>query len=58
MQADSITQMGRTFSASDRYMKYLVQRQNTRFTWIFVATAGVCLAVILIMAGIIIYLKQ
>jgi len=58
MQADSITQMGRTFAASDRYMKYLIQRQSTRFTWIFIATAGVCLTVILILAGIIIHLKQ
>jgi hypothetical protein len=58
MHADSITQMGRTFASSDRYMKYLVQRQNTRFTWIFVATAGVCLTVIVILAGIIIYLRH
>ncbi len=58
MHADSITQMGRTFAASDRYMKYLIQRQSTRFTWIFVATAGVCLAAILVLAGIIIHLKQ
>jgi chromosome segregation ATPase len=58
MHAESINQMGRTFAASDRYMKYLIQRQSTRFTWIFVATAGVCLAVIGILAGIIIYLRQ
>jgi chromosome segregation ATPase len=58
MHADSITQMGRTFAASDRYMKYLIQRQSVRFTWIFVATAGVCLAVIGMLAGIIIYLRQ
>ncbi len=58
MHADSITQMGRTFAASDRYMKYLIQRQSTRFTWIFVVTAGVCLAVIAVLAGIIIHLKQ
>lgn len=58
VHADSITQMNRTFATSDRYMKYLVQRQNTRFTWIFVATAFVCLAVIVVLAGIIIYLRQ
>jgi len=58
MHADSITQMGRTFAASDRYMKYLIQRQSVRFTWIFIVTAGVCLAVIGILAGIIIYLRQ
>jgi ABC-type transporter Mla subunit MlaD len=58
MHADSITQMGRTFAASDRYMKYLVQRQSTRFTWIFAATAAVCLAAIGILTGIIIYLRQ
>ena len=58
MHADSITQMGRTFAASDRYMKYLIQRQNTRFTWIFIATAVVCVAVIAVLAGIIIHLRQ
>jgi hypothetical protein len=58
MHAESINQMGRTFAASDRYMKYLMQRQSTRFTWIFVTTVAVCLAAIGILAGIIIYLKQ
>ncbi len=57
-QTDSITQMGRTFAASDRYMKYLIQRQNKRFTWIFVATATVCGLAVLILTGIIIYLKH
>jgi soluble cytochrome b562 len=58
MHADSINQMGRTFAASDRYMKYLIQKQSTRFTWIFIGTAVICLAVIGVLAGIIIYLKQ
>jgi hypothetical protein len=57
-QSDSIMQMSRTFAASDRYMKYLVQRQNTRFTWIFVATASVCGIAVLILAGIVIYLRH
>lgn len=57
-QTDSIMQMSKTFAASDRYMKYLVSRQSKRFMWIFLAAIGISLAVILILTGIIIYLKQ
>ncbi|MHC4395435.1 MAG: hypothetical protein ACYS1A_07235 [Planctomycetota bacterium] len=57
-QTDSILQMSKTFATSDRYLKYLMSRQNKRFMWIFFTAMGVCAAVILILAGIIIYLKQ
>jgi len=57
-QRDSILQMSKTFAASDRYLKYLISRQNKRFMWIFMTAVGVCFAVILAMVGIIIYLKQ
>ena len=57
-QRDSILQMSKTFAASDRYLKYLISRQNKRFMWIFMIAIGVCFAVILAMVGIIIYLRQ
>jgi len=57
LHADSITQMSSTFASSDRYMKYLIQRQDTRFTWLFIATAAVCFFAIAALVAIIIYLK-
>ncbi len=57
-QTDSIMQMSKTFATSDRYLKYLISRQNKRFVWVFVTAIAVCVAVILILAGIIIYLKH
>ena len=57
-QTDSILQMSKTFSTSDRYLKYLISRQNKRFMWIFMTAIGVCVVVILILAGIILYLRQ
>jgi uncharacterized phage infection (PIP) family protein YhgE len=57
-QTDSIMQMSRTFATSDRYLKYIISRQNKRFTWIFIAAIGVCVAVVLILTGIIIYLRR
>ena len=57
-QTDSIMQMSKTFAASDRYLKYIISRQSKRFMWIFVAAIGVCLFTILVLAGIIIYLRQ
>lgn len=56
--SDSIAQMSRTFAASDRYFKYIISRQNRRFMWAFYISAGVCISVILILTGIIIYLKS
>jgi chromosome segregation ATPase len=55
-QTDSITQMNKTFEVSDRYLKYIIARQNKRLMWIFVAAISVCLFAILTLAGIIIYL--
>ncbi|MCP4257948.1 MAG: hypothetical protein GY774_10535 [Planctomycetes bacterium] len=57
-QTDSIIQMSRTFSTSDRYLKYIVSRQNKRFVWVFITSLCVCIVVILILAGIILYLKS
>jgi hypothetical protein len=55
---ESILQMNKTFAASDRYLKYIMTRQNRRFWWIFFTAIGVCAAVIAVFAAIIIYLAQ
>ncbi|MHC4156627.1 MAG: hypothetical protein ACYST6_17145 [Planctomycetota bacterium] len=57
-QTDSIMQMSKTFATSDRYLKYLVSKQNRRVAWLFVTAIGVCVLVVLILVGVIIYLKQ
>jgi hypothetical protein len=57
-QTSSIAQMSKTFATSDRYLKYLVSKQNRRVAWLFVTAIGVCVLVVLILVGVIIYLKQ
>jgi archaellum component FlaC len=57
-QTDSILQMSKTFATSDRYLKYLISRQNKRFMWIFMIAMGVCVLAIFILTVIIIYLKR
>jgi regulator of replication initiation timing len=57
-QTDSIVRMNRTFATSDRYLKYILSKQNRRFMWVFIAAIGVCVLAILILTGIVIYLKQ
>ena len=56
-QTDGIIQMSKTFAASDRYLKYIISKQSKRFMWIFIAAVSVCVTVILILVGIVIYLK-
>lgn len=56
-QTDSIVQMNRTFATSDRYLKYILSKQNRRFMWVFIAAVGVCVLAMLILTGIIIYIK-
>ena len=56
-QTDGIIQMSKTFAASDRYLKYIISRQNKRFMWIFIAAISVCVTAILILTGIVIYLN-
>ncbi len=53
-----IEQMSKTFSASDRYLKYIISKQNQRFMWVFIAAISVCVVIILILTGIIIYIKN
>jgi hypothetical protein len=52
---DGIAQMSRTFAASDRYLKYIVARQTRQFMWVFYTAMGVCVIVILLLVGIIIF---
>lgn len=54
---DGLLQMNRTFSASERYLKYLLHVQSKRFMWILVGSLSLCMLAILILAGIIIYVK-
>jgi len=57
-QTDSIVQMSRTFTTSDRYLKYILSKQNRRFMWVFIAAISVCVMAILILTGIVIFLKS
>ncbi len=57
-QTDGIMQMSKTFATSDRYLKYIMSKQRKSFMWVFMIAVGVCLVAILILAGIIIYLRH
>jgi hypothetical protein len=58
-QTDGIMQMNKTFAASDRYLKYIISRQNRRFMWVFMTALGVCLfAIIVLVIGIVIALNR
>jgi hypothetical protein len=55
---EGISQMSRTFAASDRYLKFIVSRQSRQFMWVFYSALTVCAIVILILVGLIIYLAR
>lgn len=55
---DSIAQMARTFAASDRYLKYVLTRQNRRFFWIFMTAIGVCVFAVAVLTGVVIYVSR
>lgn len=55
---DSIMQMSKTFATSDRYLKYIISRQNKRFMWLFVISLSVSVLAIVALVGIIIYLTR
>ncbi len=57
-QTEGIMQMSKTFAASDRYLKYIISSQRKSFMWVFTIAVGVCTAAILILVGIIIYLRH
>jgi len=54
---DSILQMSKTFATSDRYLKYLMTRQNKRFMWVFIIAMAVCSASIVAIIAMVIYLR-
>jgi uncharacterized phage infection (PIP) family protein YhgE len=56
-QSDSIVQMSKTFSASDRYLKYILNTQHKRFMWVFVSAMAVCAFAIGMLVIVIILLK-
>ncbi|MDD5328114.1 MAG: hypothetical protein PHY02_09940 [Phycisphaerae bacterium] len=55
--ADGIVQMSKTFAASDRHLKYIISRNRKTFVWVFMIALGVCFVTILILTGIILYLR-
>lgn len=55
---EGIAQMSKTFAASDRYLKFIISRQTKQFMWVFYSALGICLAVIITLIGIIIYLSK
>ncbi len=57
-QTDGILQMSKTFAASDRYLKYILSKQSRRFMWVFFTAISICTVAILILTGIIIYLRS
>jgi chromosome segregation ATPase len=57
-QTDSVIQMSQTFAASDRYLKYLIAKQNKRFMWVFFCAMGVCVFAILALITIIVFMNR
>jgi ABC-type transporter Mla subunit MlaD len=53
-----ILQMSKTFAASDRYLKYVVNKLNKRYSWVLAGALSICLAVISALIGIVIYLAR
>ena len=56
-QTDSIIQLSKAFSASDRYLKYILNTQHKRFMWVFVTALGVCAFAIIVLLIVIFMLK-
>lgn len=56
-QAQSINQMSRAFTASDQYLKYIINTQHKRFMWVFAAALAVCTFVIIALLIVIFLLK-
>jgi hypothetical protein len=57
-QRDGILQMSRAYMTSDRYMKYLITKQNKRFAVLFAVGLGVCLAAVCVVAGVLVYVLR
>ncbi|MBL7214549.1 MAG: hypothetical protein ISS71_02590 [Phycisphaerae bacterium] len=58
-QTEWIQQMSRTFSASERYIKYAIAKQQARFYWVFGISLAICLfAVIALTIGIVLLMGK
>ena len=57
-QTESIMQMSKTFAASDRYLKFIISRDKKRMFWMLVISLCICVAVILALVGIVLYLGR
>ena len=57
-QRDGILQMSRAYMTSDRYMKYLITKQNKRFAVLFSVGLGVCLTAVFVLAGVLVYVLR
>lgn len=55
---EGILQMSKTFAASDRYLKYVVNKLNKRYAWVFGIAMSVCGAVICALIGIVLYVAR
>jgi ABC-type transporter Mla subunit MlaD len=55
---EGIVQMSKTFTASDRHLKYVVTKLNQRYVWVLAVALSVCGAAICTLAGIVIYLAR
>jgi ABC-type transporter Mla subunit MlaD len=55
---EGILQMSRTFAASDRYLKFVVNKLNKRYAWVFGVAMTVCAAVICSLVGMILYVAR
>jgi small-conductance mechanosensitive channel len=55
---EGIVQMSKTFAASDRYLKYVVNKLNKRYVWVFATAISVCLGVVGALIGVIFYLAR
>jgi uncharacterized phage infection (PIP) family protein YhgE len=56
-QTESIIQLSKTFSASDRYLKYILNTQHKRFMWVFVGALAVCAFAIAVLLVVFFLLK-
>ena len=57
-QTDSINQLSKTFSASDRYLKFILNTQHKRFMWVFISALGVCTFAIAMLIIVIIFMLK
>lgn len=56
-QTQSINHLNKTFLASDRYLKYILNTQHKRFMWVFVVSLGICTFAIAMLIIVIFLLK-